>query len=85
MYLDHVHYENIINFDWNNGILSHSQRNLAVARGQVIVYDLTKIEEELANILAFEKVYIETQPDFQLYLEPFPYHMDLFQGYNRNS
>ncbi|PKY46803.1 hypothetical protein RhiirA4_444522 [Rhizophagus irregularis] len=83
MYLDHVHYENIINFDWNNGILSHSQRNLAVARGQDIVYDLTKIEEELANILAFEKVYIETQPDSQLYLEPFPYHMELFQGYNR--
>uniref|UniRef100_U9UR50 RZ-type domain-containing protein n=1 Tax=Rhizophagus irregularis (strain DAOM 181602 / DAOM 197198 / MUCL 43194) TaxID=747089 RepID=U9UR50_RHIID len=35
--------------------LQSIQRNLAVARGQVIVYDLTKIEEELANILAFEK------------------------------
>jgi hypothetical protein len=83
MYLDHVHYENIIHFDWNNGILAYSQRNLAVARGQDIVYDLTKIETELANILTFEKVYIETQPDSQLYLEPFLYHMELFRGCNR--
>ncbi|PKY42427.1 hypothetical protein RhiirA4_397377 [Rhizophagus irregularis] len=80
MRLDHARSVNIINFDWDDEILAYSQRNLAVARGDDIVYDLTKIEAELANILVFEKVLIETQPESQLYLEPFPYHMELFQG-----
>ncbi|RIA89917.1 hypothetical protein C1645_805996 [Glomus cerebriforme] len=83
MYLDHVRSVNIINFDWEDEILAYSQRNLEIARGEDIVFDLTKIEAELANILVFEKVYIETLPDSQLYLEPFPYHMELFQGYMR--
>jgi hypothetical protein len=80
MYLDHARSGNIINFEWDDEILAYSQRNLAIARGEDIVYDLAKIEAELANILVFEKVNIETQPDTQLYLEPFPYHMELFQG-----
>ncbi|PKC65425.1 hypothetical protein RhiirA1_514579, partial [Rhizophagus irregularis] len=83
MYLDHARSGNIINFDWDDEILAYSQRNLAIARGEDIVYDLTKIEAELANILVFEKVYIETLPDSQLYLESYPYHMELFQGYMR--
>ncbi|GBC10143.1 hypothetical protein RclHR1_09380003 [Rhizophagus clarus] len=78
--IDHARPVNIINFDWNDEILAYSQRNLAVAKGQDIIYDLTKIEAELANILVFDKVRIETQPNSQLYLEPFPYHMELFQG-----
>ncbi|PKC05361.1 hypothetical protein RhiirA5_485721 [Rhizophagus irregularis] len=81
--LDHVRSGNIINFAWDDEILAYSQRNLAIARGEDIVYDLTKIEAELANILVFEKVYIETLPDSQLYLESYPYHMELFQGYMR--
>jgi hypothetical protein len=80
MRIDHARSANVINFDWDDEILAYSQRNLTVARGQDIIYDLTKIEEELANILVFEKVHIETQPESQLYLEPFPYHMELFQG-----
>ncbi|RIA93442.1 hypothetical protein C1645_819410, partial [Glomus cerebriforme] len=80
MRIDQARSGNIINFDWDEEILAYSQRNLAVARGQHIVYDLTKIEAELANILVFEKVHIETQPESHLYLEPFPYHMELFQG-----
>ncbi|GES94812.1 hypothetical protein GLOIN_2v1481157 [Rhizophagus clarus] len=80
MRIDHTCSANIINFDWDDEILAYSQRNLAVAKGQDIIYDLTKIETELANILVFEKVHIEPQPEFQLYLEPFPYHMELFQG-----
>jgi hypothetical protein len=83
MRIDHARSTNIINFDWDDEILAYSQRNLTVARGQDIIYDLTKIEEELANILVFEKVHVETQPESQLYLEPFPYHMELFQGYMR--
>ncbi|PKC59724.1 hypothetical protein RhiirA1_492293 [Rhizophagus irregularis] len=81
--LDHVRSGNIINFVWDDEILAYSQRNLAIARGEDIVYDLTKIEAELANILVFEKVYIETLPDSQLYLETFPYHLELFQGHMR--
>ncbi|PKY40981.1 hypothetical protein RhiirA4_395357 [Rhizophagus irregularis] len=80
MRIDHARSANIINFDWDDEILAYSQRNLAAAKGQDIIYDLTKIEAELANILVFEKVYIETQPESQLYLEPYPYHMELFQG-----
>jgi hypothetical protein len=80
MRIDHARSANVINFDWDDEILAYSQRNLAVAKGQDIIYDLTKIEAELANILVFEKVHIETQPESQLYLEPFPYHMELFQG-----
>ncbi|PKC70591.1 hypothetical protein RhiirA1_439366 [Rhizophagus irregularis] len=80
MRIDHARSANIINFDWDDEILAYSQRNLAVAKGQDIIYDLTKIEAELANILVFEKVHIETHPESQLYLELFPYHMELFQG-----
>ncbi|RIA86037.1 hypothetical protein C1645_741134 [Glomus cerebriforme] len=53
--IDQARSGNIINFDWDDEILAYSQRNLAVAEGQDIVYDLTKIEAELANILVFEK------------------------------
>jgi len=80
MHIDHARSGNIINFEWDDEILAYSQRNLAIAKGQDIVYDLTKIELELANILVFEKVHIETQPESQLYLEIFPYHIELFQG-----
>ncbi len=80
MHIDHARSGNIINFEWDDEILAYSQRNLAIAKGQDIVYDLTKIELELANHLVFEKVHIETQPESQLYLEIFPYHMELFQG-----
>ncbi|GES94790.1 hypothetical protein GLOIN_2v1577211 [Rhizophagus clarus] len=79
MYLDRVYPANIINFEWDDGILTYSQRNLAIERGEDIMYDLAKIEAELANILLFEKGRIVTQPNSQLYLEPFPYHMELFQ------
>jgi hypothetical protein len=82
--LEHARSGNVINFDWDDEILAYSQRNLAVSRGDDIVYDLAKIEAELANILVFEKVHIETpaesKAESQLYLEPFSYHMELFQG-----
>ncbi|RIA92696.1 hypothetical protein C1645_804473 [Glomus cerebriforme] len=82
MNLDHVRSVNIIDFDFDEEILSaYNQRNLAIAQGEDIVYDLVKIEAELAYILVFGKVYIETLPGSQLYLEPFPYYMELFQGY----
>src|SRR5688572_25248187 len=44
MRIDHARSGNIIDFDWNDEILAHSQRNLSVARGQDIVYDLTKLK-----------------------------------------
>ena len=51
--IDHARSGNIINFTLDDEILAYSQRNFAVAKGQDIVYDLTKIEAELANILIF--------------------------------
>jgi hypothetical protein len=83
MRIDHARSGNMITFKWDDEILSYSQRNFAVAKGKDIVYDLAKIEAELANILVFGKVYIEKQPESDLYLETFPYHMELFQGYMR--
>src|ERR1700722_4474678 len=53
MYLDNVRSGNIINFEWDDKILAYSQRNLAIARGEDIVFDLTKVEVELANTLVF--------------------------------
>jgi len=58
MRLDHVRSVNVINFNWDDEILAYSQRNFDIAKGQRIVYDLAKIEAELANILVFNKIYI---------------------------
>jgi hypothetical protein len=80
MRINNARSENIVNFTWDDRILAYSQRNFEVAKGQDIVYDLTKIETELANILVFDKVSIEKQPKSELYLETFPYHLELLQG-----
>ncbi|CAG8435114.1 11795_t:CDS:10, partial [Scutellospora calospora] len=61
------------------GIHMFSQRNLGVGRGLDVIYDLQKIEVELARQLVFEKVYIDTVGENSLYMEPFTYHMELFQ------
>jgi hypothetical protein len=86
MRINHARYGNIVNFTWDDEydqILAYNQRNFAIAKGKDIVYDLAKIEAELANILVFDKVYIETQPESDLYLEAFPYHMEMLQEYMR--
>ncbi|CAJ0628335.1 12323_t:CDS:10 [Entrophospora sp. SA101] len=54
--------------------------NLDIGYGDDVIYDLQKIELELARWLIFGKAYIETIPNSHLYLEPFSYHMELFQG-----
>ncbi|CAG8434051.1 10722_t:CDS:10 [Ambispora gerdemannii] len=79
MQLENVRPSNIINYKWNDEILKFSQRNLEVGHGEEIEYDLYKMEIELARILAFDKVHIEAIQD-NLYLEKFPYHMELFHG-----
>ena len=77
---DQLRESNIIKNKWNDNILQYSQRNLAVGRGSDVIYDLPKIEHQLAHWLVFDKVYIETISNSQLYFEPFSYHMELFQG-----
>ncbi|CAH1767289.1 15726_t:CDS:2, partial [Entrophospora sp. SA101] len=74
---------NVIDYEWDEDILQYSQRILAIGRGDDVIYDLQKIELELARWLVFDKAYIETVQDLPLYLEPFSYHMELFQGYLR--
>jgi hypothetical protein len=74
---------NFINYEWDDNILQYSDRNLETGRGQDVIYDLQKIEMELAHKLVFEKVHIDTLNDSQAYIEPFPYHMELFQGHMR--
>ncbi|CAJ0853279.1 18836_t:CDS:2 [Entrophospora sp. SA101] len=74
---------NVIDYEWDEDILQYSQRILTIGHGDDVIYDLKKIELELAYWLGFDKAYIETVQDSQLYLEPFSYHMELFQGYSR--
>ncbi|CAJ0628338.1 12325_t:CDS:2 [Entrophospora sp. SA101] len=71
---------NIIKYNWNDNIIQYSERNLDIGYGDDVIYDLQKIELELARWLIFGKAYIETIPNSHLYLEPFSYHMELFQG-----
>ncbi|CAG8694717.1 7275_t:CDS:1, partial [Scutellospora calospora] len=82
MQIDQMQAINFIDFQWSDDFLQHNQRNLEIGHGQDIIYNLQKIESELAQLLVLEKVYISTA-DSQLYLEPFHYHMELFQGYMR--
>ncbi|CAG8448567.1 1498_t:CDS:10 [Acaulospora colombiana] len=72
--------ENFINYDWDESVLQYSQHNLGIGRGQDIIFDLSVIESKLAQQLVFEKVHIEGGAEQQLYMDPFPYHMELFQG-----
>ncbi|RHZ89175.1 hypothetical protein Glove_18g29 [Diversispora epigaea] len=83
MMIEQIQPNNVVNFQWNDDILQYSQRNLRVGRGQDVTFNLQKIESELANSLVYEKVFIGTVNDSQLYMEPFTYHMELFQGYIR--
>ncbi|CAG8510048.1 23700_t:CDS:10 [Cetraspora pellucida] len=82
MRIDQMQTTNFIDFQWSDELLQHSQRNLEIGNGRDITYNLRKIETELAQLLVFDKVYISTA-DSQLYMEPFPYHMELFQGHMR--
>ncbi|CAB4391094.1 unnamed protein product [Rhizophagus irregularis] len=79
MRVDHAIEDNFIIYEWNDEILQYSQRNLGVGKGQDIIYDLQRIESELANILVQDKVYFEVGNE-QLVLEPFPYHLELFSS-----
>ncbi|PKY55543.1 hypothetical protein RhiirA4_504539 [Rhizophagus irregularis] len=79
MRVDHAIEENFIIYEWNDEILQYSQRNLGIGKGQDIIYDLQRIESELANILVQNKVYFEVGNE-QLVLEPFPYHLELFSS-----
>ncbi|CAG8439660.1 11533_t:CDS:10 [Acaulospora colombiana] len=80
MRINQIQSNNIINFEWNDEILQCGQRNLEAGRGQDVTFNLQKIESQLARSLVFEKVHIDTVNDSQLYMEPFAYHMELFQG-----
>jgi hypothetical protein len=79
MKVDHAIENNFIIYEWNEEILQYSQRNLGVGKGQDIIYDLQRIESELANILVRNKVYFEVNNE-QLVLDPFPYHLELFSS-----
>ncbi|CAG8605014.1 8472_t:CDS:2, partial [Diversispora eburnea] len=75
--------DNLISYQWEDDcdrILQFSERNLGVGRGQDIIYDLQKIEQELARYLIYEKVHIEKLENSKLFMELFSYHMELFQS-----
>src|SRR5205823_2558004 len=74
MKVNHAVERNFIIYEWNEEILQYSQRNLGVGKGQYIIYDLQRIESELANTLVYNKVHF----DEQLVLDPFPYRLELF-------
>ncbi|CAG8771689.1 31267_t:CDS:2, partial [Racocetra persica] len=74
---------NIINYEWDNKLLRYSQHNLEIRHGEEVIYDLQKIEQELAQLLISEKVFIEGNSEDQLYMEQFSYHMELLHGGSR--
>ncbi|CAG8439285.1 11270_t:CDS:10, partial [Acaulospora colombiana] len=78
--LDCLQENNFINYEWNNSILQHSQRNLGMKFGHDVVFDLQRIEAELALQLLSEKIYIDGGGEQRLYMDPFPYHMELIQN-----
>ncbi|CAG8520660.1 9110_t:CDS:2, partial [Scutellospora calospora] len=75
--INSIQQSNIIDYEWDNKLLRYSQHNLEVRHGEDIIYDLQKIEQELAQLLISEKVFIEGNSEDQLYMEQFPYHMEL--------
>ncbi|KAF0407966.1 e3 ubiquitin-protein ligase [Gigaspora margarita] len=79
--LNQARIDNIIMYDREElgGIHMFSQRNLGIGCGLDVIYDLQRIEVELARQLLFEKVYIDTVDETSLYLPPFSYHMELIQ------
>ncbi|CAG8571195.1 9728_t:CDS:2 [Gigaspora rosea] len=79
--LNQARIDNVIIYDQEelSGIHMFSQRNLGIGRGLDVIYDLQKIEIELARQLVFEKVYIDTVGETSLYLPPFSYHLELIQ------
>ncbi|CAG8818279.1 16418_t:CDS:1, partial [Cetraspora pellucida] len=79
--LNQAHFDHIILYNQEEFRAIHmfSQRNLEVGRGLDVIYDLQKIEVELARQLVFEKVYIDTVGETSLYMQPFSYHMELIQ------
>ncbi|CAG8781978.1 17815_t:CDS:2, partial [Dentiscutata erythropus] len=68
--------KNIINYEWNPILLSYSQCNLELGRGQEIQYELHKIEAELAYSLLFNKAHLNKNES--LWLDVFSYHQELF-------
>ncbi|RIA83495.1 hypothetical protein C1645_786218 [Glomus cerebriforme] len=79
MRVNHAIENNFILYEWNEEILQYSQRNLGVGKGKDIIYDLQRIESELANTLVRNKVYFEIGNE-QLVLNPFHYHLELFSS-----
>ncbi|CAG8651126.1 18286_t:CDS:2, partial [Acaulospora morrowiae] len=72
--------DNIINYEWNSQLLSHSQRDLRLGHGHKIQYELCKIETELAHSLIFNKVYL-SEGHKSFWLDTFTYHQELFSNY----
>ncbi|RIB04310.1 hypothetical protein C2G38_2222712 [Gigaspora rosea] len=78
-----IQQSNIINYEWDNKLLRYSQHNLEIRHGEEVIYDLQKIEQELAQLLISDKVFIEENSEDRLYMEQFPYHMELLHDGSR--
>lgn len=50
----------IIHYQWSNDILKHSQHNTEYGQGKEILYDIGRIEKELAVSFLFGKSYLST-------------------------
>ncbi|CAG8640304.1 3621_t:CDS:1 [Acaulospora morrowiae] len=72
--------DNIINYEWNPQLLSHSRHDLRLGHGHRIQYELCKIETELAHSLIFNKVYLN-EGHKSFWLDTFTYHLELFSNY----
>ncbi|CAB4443214.1 unnamed protein product [Rhizophagus irregularis] len=70
---------NFINYEWNDKIFRYNQRDMKVKDDINYIFDLQKIEMNLAKKLVFNKVYFEME-DNQFYIKDFLFKYELFHN-----
>ncbi|CAB5385552.1 unnamed protein product [Rhizophagus irregularis] len=68
---------NFINYEWDDKIFRYNQRDMKVKDDINYIFDLQKIEMNLAKKLVFNKVYFEME-DNQFYIKDFLFKYELF-------
>ncbi|XP_022802189.1 uncharacterized protein LOC111339738 isoform X1 [Stylophora pistillata] len=76
VHLQDAQKKQIIHYQWSNEILTHSQHNTEYGQGKEIVYDIGRIEKELAVRFLLGKCYLSTEDG----LREFMFAKELFHA-----
>ena len=68
VHLQEAREKEIIQYQWTDEILRHSQRNTEYGHGREIVFDLAKIEKEMAARFLVGKSYLSTREGLQEFI-----------------